>query len=102
LLFGTSSLQAAGSPAPDYIIQNNFLFTPGGTISFFGANSGPYSALPTDGNLSRTWVGGGNAANSPANFAGQSGHVSAPEPAFGLMAAAGALGMAFIRRKVAR
>src|SRR5829696_8128297 len=53
LLFGTAGIQAAGAPAPDFIIPNNFLFTGGGTINFFGLGSGPYTALPTDGSLSR-------------------------------------------------
>src|SRR5262249_31160664 len=39
LLFATSGAQAAGAPAPNYIIQDGFLFTGGGSISFFGANS---------------------------------------------------------------
>jgi hypothetical protein len=76
-LLGTSSLQPVGGPAPDYIIPDNFLFPAGGTITFFGANSGAYTALPVDGLLSRTW-GDGNALNSPQNFAGQLGVV--PEP----------------------
>src|SRR5882757_6189738 len=38
LLFGTSGLQAHGGPTPDYIIPNGFLFSAGGSISFFGAN----------------------------------------------------------------
>jgi serralysin len=77
LLFGTTGLQAAGGPTPDYIIPNNFLFSAGGSISFFGSNGGAYTALPTDGFLSRTW-GEGNALNSPQNYAGQTGIV--PEP----------------------
>lgn len=91
LLFGTAGLQAAGGPTPDYIIPNNFLFSAGGFISFFGNNSGSYTALPTDGTNSRTW-GGGNAVNTPRNYAGQTGTV--PEPlivpllAFGGMLAA--------------
>ena len=48
-LFGTTGLQAAGGPTPDYTIPNGFLFTSGGTISFFGQNGGVYTALPTDG-----------------------------------------------------
>lgn len=79
LLFGTAGLQAAGGPAPDFIIPNGFLFSAGGSISFFGFNSGAYTALPTDGSLSRTWSGG-NAVNSPKNFAGQTGVVVVPEP----------------------
>ena len=80
LLFGTAGLQAAGGPAPDYIIPDNFLFPAGGTINFFGQGSGPYSALPTDGVNSRTWAGG-NASNTPQNYAGSTGFVTAPEPA---------------------
>ena len=48
LLFGTAGIHAAGGPTPDYIIPNNFLFTAGGSISFFGLNGGSYGALPTD------------------------------------------------------
>jgi hypothetical protein len=77
-LLGTAGIQAAGGPAPDYIIPDNFLFIAGGTINYFGVDSGGmYTALPTDGLMSRTW-GGGNAVNTPKNFAGQVGMV--PEP----------------------
>ena len=79
MLLATSSLQGAGAPAPNYVIPNGFLFAGGGTVNFFGANSGTYTALPTDGVLSRTW-GDGNAANTPQNFAGQIGSVVVPEP----------------------
>lgn len=77
LLFGTAGLQAAGGPAPDFIIPNGFLFTAGGTLNFFGLNGGAYTALPTDGLLSRTW-GDGNAINTPTNFRGERGQVPAP------------------------
>jgi len=80
LLLGTSGIQAAGGPAPDYIIPTGFLFSGGGTISFWGQNSGSYSALTTDGVFSRTW-GDGNATNSPQNFAGQTGVVQGAPPA---------------------
>lgn len=76
-LIGTAAADAAGAPTPDYIIPTNFLFSGGGTISFWGANSGPYTALPTDGVMSRTW-GDGNANNTPQNFAGQIGFVVPP------------------------
>ncbi len=81
LLFATAGVHAAGGPVPDYIIPNNFLFAAGGTINFFGSNSGAYTALPTDGTLSRTW-NGGNQVNAETNYAGQSGMVVAavPEP----------------------
>lgn len=94
LLFGTAGIQAAGGPAPDFIIPTSFLFTGGGTITFFGQNSGPYTALPLDGILSRTWTGG-NASNTPTNFSGQSGFVNGvPEPSTLILTplAAGVLG----------
>ena len=78
LLLGTAGIQAAGGPAPDFIIPNNFLFAAGGSFSFYNA-SGAYPALPTDGSLSYTW-GGGTAVNSPVNFSGNSGKVVVPEP----------------------
>jgi hypothetical protein len=95
-LIGTAGLAAAGGPTPDFIMPNGFLFAAGGTINFFGANSGPYSALPTDGLLSRTW-GGGNAVNSPKNFAGQTGSVPAPTSL--ALAAAGGLALSTRRRR---
>ncbi len=78
LLFGTASITNFGSPKPDYVIPENFVFAGGGTITFFGANSGAYSALPTDGVNSRTW-GDGNAANTPQNFASQVGSITPPD-----------------------
>jgi hypothetical protein len=98
LLFSTSGAQAAGAPAPNYILNDNFLFAGGGTISFFGANSGSYTALPTDGVLSRTW-GDGNAVNSPQNFAGAVGLVVVPEPATCALFALGALGVGLALRR---
>ncbi|HEY1381938.1 MAG TPA: hypothetical protein VGF55_34385 [Gemmataceae bacterium] len=83
LLFGTSGIQAAGAPAPDYIIPDGFLFQSGGSVSLFGGitNSGPYTALPTDGQLSRDWATGLNLINSPTNYAGQTGVITpVPEP----------------------
>ena len=79
LLFGTAGIQAAGGPAPDYIIPNGFLFTAGGSVTFFGANGGAYTALPTNGIASRIWTSGlNNTINSPTNFAGVTSSV--PEP----------------------
>ena len=77
LLIGTASITNNGSPKPDYVIPENFIFPSGGTISFFGANSGAYTALPTDGVNSRTW-GGGNASNTPQNFGAQVGFITPP------------------------
>jgi hypothetical protein len=99
LLLGTAGIQAAGGPAPDYIIPNGFLFAAGGTISFWGSNGGAYTALPTDGLLSRTW-NGGNATNTPTNFAGASGTVVTPEPA-SLAIVFVIVGVGFLRRRAA-
>ena len=96
-LFGTAGVHAAGAPTPDFIISDNFLFSGGGTISFFGANGGAYTALPTDGILSRTW-GDGNAPNTPQNFAGQVG-VVVPEPSTWVMLATGGIGLGLALRR---
>jgi len=101
LLFGTAGLQAAGGPAPDYIIPNGFLFSAGGSISFFGANSGSYTAMPTDGVNSRTWAGG-NAANSPVNYNGATGFVVAPEPGALALLGVGCFAALFRRRDARR
>jgi autotransporter-associated beta strand protein len=74
-LIGTAGIQAAGAPAPDFIMPNGFLFSGGGSISFFGANPGSYTALPTDGTMARLFTAGTNIANNPQNFAGQTGKV---------------------------
>ena len=77
LLLATASAQTSGAPTANYTLPTNFLFAGGGTISFFGANSGAYTNLPTDGTLSRTWASG-NAVNTPQNFAGTVGQVTNP------------------------
>jgi hypothetical protein len=76
-LIATSAAQTSGAPAANCTIPTNFLFLNGASISFFGANSGAYTNLPTDGTLSRTW-NSGNAVNSPQNFAGSVGQVTNP------------------------
>jgi len=80
-IIGTSGIQAAGGPVPDFVVPNGFLFTGGGSISYFQA-SGPYTALPLDGLMCRDFPSGtNNATNSPVNFAGQTGVVNGvPEP----------------------
>src|SRR5262245_15899084 len=37
-ILGTAGIQAAGGPAPDFIIPNGFLFQGGGDISYFNAS----------------------------------------------------------------
>lgn len=68
----------AGLPngiTPDYEIPFSFLFTAGGTLNFgSGTDVLTYHALPTDGmnSLDRN---GSSGANSPTNFAGETGHL---------------------------
>ncbi len=102
-LMGTASLQAAGGPAPDFIIPDNFLFVSGGEIDlFFGTSQWSYTALPTDGLLSRDWASGMNNLNSPKNFAGQVGVV--PEPTTLVLGASSAVCLMLLawRRRTAR
>jgi serralysin len=103
LLFGTAGLTAAGGPTPDFIIPDGFLFSGGGTINFFGANSGAYTALPTDGNNSRAFPASTNQANTPQNFAGTVGHV-VPEPATAMLSFSAGICLLFVvsRRRHAR
>ncbi len=96
-LIGTAGIEATSGVVPDYIIPDNFIFQAGGSINFFGANSGPYTALPTDGMLSRTWTGG-DAINTPTNFAGVTGTVVVPEP-ISLIATGGLFGMYWMLRR---
>ncbi|MGL4419692.1 MAG: PEP-CTERM sorting domain-containing protein, partial [Gemmataceae bacterium] len=97
----TASLPTFGGPSTDFVMPNNFLFSAGGTINFFGANGGAYTSLPIDGSLSRNWTGG-NALNSPTNFAGATGLVTpVPEPGSMLLVGAAAAGMfTVLRRRV--
>ena len=98
-LIATSGFAAsAGAVTPDYIIPNGFLFPAGGTIAFFGLNSGPYSALPTNGVLSRDFGSGMNQSNSPENFAGAVGHV-VPEPASWVLLGIGGIGCCWLMRR---
>ncbi len=74
-MIGTAGITNFGAPKPDYTIPANFVFSGGGTITYFAQGGGAYTALPTDGVLSRTWVGGANSVNSPQNFAGTVGQI---------------------------
>jgi len=76
LLFGTPLTTNSGGPPVDYILPTNFLFASGGSISFFGANSGTYTALPTNGSSSYVYPAGTTSANNPQNYAGTTGLIT--------------------------
>ena len=97
-LLSTSTLQAVGAPVPDAVIPGNFLFKGASTIAFFGSNGGPYTALPTDGNLSRVFPGTTNQSNTPQNFGGSVGHV-VPEPTTWAMLGMGGAGLCVLLRR---
>jgi hypothetical protein len=105
-IIGTANLPTFGGPTPDFTIpatfapdNSAFLFPNGGTISFFGANSGAYTALPTNGTLSYTFPTGTTAVNSPRNFSNTTGTV-VPEPTtWGLLGLGGLAVTAFFRRR---
>lgn len=100
-IIGTAGLQAAGGPVPDFIIPNSFLFAGGGTISFFGSNSGAYTALPTNGTQSYSFPSGTLATNSPQNFSGATGVVPEPTTWAFLLAAGGLAAARLVRRRSA-
>lgn len=107
-----------GAPTPDEILPpgpipppgaNPFFATTGDTVAFGGFDSWNFGAVPTNGtdSLDRlTGVG----ANSPTNYAGDSGsvdaNVSAPIPLLGpgaaalLFSAVGAGGYLALRRRI--
>jgi serralysin len=93
-LLATAAVASHGGPTPDFVLPDGFLFAAGGSIAFFGANGGSYTALPVDGTNSYAWPSGDSNANSTQNFAGQIGFVQVPEPS-SLMLAAGAVGGLF-------
>ena len=98
-LLATAAFAAApGAVAPDATIPSGFLFPAGGTITFFGSNGGAYTALPTNGVLSRVFPGNTNQVNSPQNFAGQTGQV-VPEPTTWALLGLGGIGCCFLMRR---
>ena len=75
MIFATQGFANLGIVTPDVIVPNGFFFTGSGTI-LWGEDSWTYSGLPSDGvqSLNRD---GSTGVNSPLNFAGQSGSVTA-------------------------
>ena len=87
VLVATQGFAALGLVTPDYVIQNGFLATDGGTLSYASVDQVTYTALPVDGvhAIDRT---GASIQNVATNFAGRTGSValaSTPiSPAVGL------------------
>jgi len=98
-LIATSGFaSAAGAVTPNFTMPAGFLFPDGGTINFFGLNSGSYSALPKDGILSRDFDGNTDQSNSPQNFAGSVGHV-VPESTTWALLGLGGIAFCFLFRR---
>jgi hypothetical protein len=102
-----------GAPTPDRILPAGnipFFSTGGDTVSYGPYDSWNFGAVPTDGVNSLNRLGG--PANSPTNYAGQTGQVDAGSPApsvpalngLGIGLVAGLLvlaGIAIARRRTA-
>ena len=80
VLIATPAFAALGIVTPDYVMPAGFLFVAGAsTVDYADVDALTYPPLPTDGvqSLNRDGTTG---TNSPTNFAGQSGSISAPPP----------------------
>ncbi len=80
LLLATAGFAALpGAPTPDYIIPDGFFDVSGDTLTywFYGDATWTFGAVPTCGQLS---LNGDDSTgvNSPTNFAGETGSITAP------------------------
>ena len=76
VLIATQGFANLGLVIPDFLVPAGFLYANGGTVNFAGVNSITYTSLPTDGthsiNASKVVIN-----NSPTNFAGSTGAITA-------------------------
>ena len=79
VLVATQGFAALGIVTPDFTVQNGFLPTGGGTLSYAGVDSVTFGALPTDG-VTAINRNGQPIQNLATNFAGQSASVAAAGP----------------------
>jgi hypothetical protein len=79
VLIATPGFAGLAGVTPDYTIPTPFLFPGGGTIDYAGVDSVTYAALPTDG-VTSVDRNGAPAANTPTNFAGETGALAPPAP----------------------
>ena len=71
LLIATAGFETACGIAPDFIMADNFLFDPDGSVNFAeGTDIVSYTSLPLDGKTSLNYPGEISAAKSPTNHAG--------------------------------
>jgi len=79
MLIATQGFVALNIVTPDFVVPNNFFPVGGGTINFAEfSDVWTYGALP--GGTASVSRNGATATNSPMNFAGQTGTVSASNP----------------------
>jgi hypothetical protein len=74
VLIATQGFADLGLVQPDYVVPNNFLFQPSGTVNYANVDQVNYTGLPGDGTTSIN-RNGVPQTNSPKNFAGQTGTV---------------------------
>jgi hypothetical protein len=95
-----------GAVMPDYIMDDGFLFTAGGTVDFgLGVSEIMHGILPTDGILSLNAILS-TGTNSPTNYAGDTGSVAAtsavPVPAAVWLFGSGLIGLFGVTRRKVR
>ena len=79
ILIATQGFLDLGLVAPDYVIPNNFVQTPGGTLNFAGVSQVTYAALPNDG-VHAIDHNGNTIPNLATNLAGASASVVPASP----------------------
>lgn len=85
LLIATAGFEAACGIAPDFVMADNFLFDPDGSVNFAeNTDIVSYTSLPLDGETSLNYPGEVSATNSPTNFAGTTCTLEAPAAVPGL------------------
>jgi len=103
LLLATNGFAAACGITPDYILPDNFLFDPDGSVEFgLGVDTAVYTSLPLDGATSLNFPGATTGTNSPENFAGATCSLAAtPVPSLGPwgLLALGMIGGAILVRR---
>jgi len=77
VLVATQGFADLGLVTPDYIVPNNFLFQPSGSLNYANVDMVNYTQLPGDGTTSIN-RNGVPQTNSPTNFAGQSTTIPGP------------------------